>query len=820
VFTASAGGVNAGMNYVGQLEERVQQIVRQAQDRRLLWVVPDFHELLWAGQHSRNPVGLLDLLLPHIAGGVLKVVGETHPAAYDLLTRQRPRTAEALEVIRVPPLADDATLELGRRWARQRAAPGAPPPLTEATLLEAWQLARHYLAQRAAPGNLLQLLEAACDLAGSPAGGGHRTVGLDDLLLALSRMTGLPLGILDDRRGLDVRDLRAFFEQRVLGQREAVEGLVERVAMLKAGLTDPSRPPGVFLFVGPTGTGKTHIAKTLAEFLFGSADRMVRLDMSEFQTWESLDRLLAEDETGGGLSLVSAVRRQPFSVVLLDEFEKAGRHVWSLFLQVFDDGRLRDRRGNLADFRHCIIIMTSNLGAAVPTGASIGFTPATAAFTPAAVERALAQTFPPELLNRIDRVVVFRPLDRVVMREILRKELADVLRRRGLRTRAWAVEWDESAIEFLLEKGFTADLGARPLKRAVERYVLAPLALAIVGHEAPAGDQFLFVRREGDRIEAVFVDPDAPEPGLAAAARVTREDERPPLEALILDARGAPSEVDFLAEEYRRVADVVRAPAWQRRKQEALARTTAAEFWESPERFAVLGLAEYLDRIEVALETAGSLVQRLRGMRGRQDRPRVPRDLVARLAQQVYLLDAACAALAGGRPRDAFLAVIAGEDAGAQDAASDDFAMRIGRMYRRWAAARRMRLEVLEESGGDGATPYRLVVAVSGFAAYAILEPENGLHVLEWPQDGRSFQRARARVVVAPQPDRPAAGRSEQRAQAADALAVERAGVPGIVRRYREAPSPLVRDGVRGWRTGRLDRVLDGHFDVIVGREE
>ena len=137
--------------------------------------------------------------------------------------------------------------------------------------------------------------------------------------------------------------------------------------MIKAGLTDPRRPLGVFLFAGPTGTGKTEIAKTLAEFLFGSADRMIRLDMSEFQTPESLDNILGDrDRSRGTQALVHRIRRQPFSVVLLDEFEKAHPSVWDLFLQVFDDGRLTDRRGDAADFRHAIIILTSNLGAAIP----------------------------------------------------------------------------------------------------------------------------------------------------------------------------------------------------------------------------------------------------------------------------------------------------------------------------------------------------------------------------------------------------------------------------------------------------------------------
>ena len=161
---------------------------------------------------------------------------------------------------------------------------------------------------------------------------------------------------------------------------------------------------------------------------------------------------------------MARIRRQPFSVVLLDEFEKADPSVWDLFLQVFDDGRLSDPRGEPADFRHAVIIMTSNLGAKISSGAGVGFSPTSGGFAAGSVEQAVARAFRPEFLNRIDRTVVFRPLSRPIMREILSGELESVLARRGLRGRQWAVEFDDSALEFLLAEGFTPDLGARPLE--------------------------------------------------------------------------------------------------------------------------------------------------------------------------------------------------------------------------------------------------------------------------------------------------------------------------------------------------------------------
>ena len=227
------------------------------------------------------------------------------------------------------------------------------------------------------------------------------------------------------------------------------------------------------------------------------------------------------------------MRKDPFAVVLLDEFEKASPPIWDLFLQVFDDGRLTDLQGRVVDFRRCVIVLTSNLGAPLVRGPSVGFEPGERVFSSAGIERAIRTWFRPEFLNRLDRVVVFRPFERSAMRALLDKELAEALARRGLRGRPWAVEVDESAYAFLIDKGFSPELGARPLKRALERYLLAPLAAAIVEKAVPEGDQFLFVTAvDGERIDVVFVDPDAepeaPEPhGGGRGARARRAGARP-----------------------------------------------------------------------------------------------------------------------------------------------------------------------------------------------------------------------------------------------------------------------------------------------------
>ncbi|MGH1362503.1 MAG: AAA family ATPase [Calditrichia bacterium] len=812
IFESSASDLLAGQVYIGQLEERIQQLVRKiGGKRKVVWIIPNFHELVWAGTHRYSPTGVLDMIFPFVETGEVLLIGETQPLAYEKLVQSVPRMRVALNVIEISALSQEETLNIAREWVVKRGGK-KQQIISDVTMNESFQLTQQYLRDKAAPGNLLQFIDLTWERLSIDE---HpREISIDDLLVTLSKLTGLPISILDEREGLDLQSLREFFLKRVMGQPEAVDCLVERVAMIKAGLNDPTRPQGVFLFAGPTGTGKTEIAKTLAEFLFGSSQRMIRLDMSEFKTPDSIDRLLGgADQSQKSEALVNQIRKQPFSVILLDEVEKAYPDVWDLFLQVFDDGRLTDRRGNTADFRHSIIIMTSNLGGVIPRGASIGFTTGNDSFTSNTVSKAIAQAFRKEFLNRIDRVVVFRPLSRAVMREILRKELADVLQRRGLRSRDWAVEWHESAIEYLLDKGFTADLGARPLKRAIERYLLSPLSLTIVNHQFPEGDQFLFVRSNGRKIEVEFIDPDGPDDGTQEPAEVVEATETS-LAQIILDPRVQPGIVEFLQGHKDAIGEKLSEDDWVISKDALLSETSNPGFWDDPNRFSRLGLVEYMSRIETGYQTAERLLERLMG--GRNDRKIHSPQLLGQLAHQIYLLEEALAGLAAGKANDAFIEVVAGRDPSLQDNQQDDFAERIGNMYARWAEKRRMRHKVLRTRASED-KPYSIMLAVSGYAAYAILDREVGLHVLEVPGKSRSVSRFKVHVRVVAQPEEPAGNESDALLKQAlvsfKQLKTEQKLT--IVRRYRELPSPLVRDSIRQWRTGRLDRVLDGDFDLI-----
>jgi ATP-dependent Clp protease ATP-binding subunit ClpC len=376
------------------------------------------------------------------------------------------------------------------------------------------------------------------------------------------------------------------------------------------------------------------------------------------------------------------------------------------------------------------------------------------------------------------------------------------------------VEIEESALDFLLDRGFTTDLGARPLKRSLERYLLAPLARTIVEKRVPEGDQFLFVRTDGDALAVEFVDPDAPAAAPVALPAATRAAD---LRAIAWDPHGTEAEMAGLREGVERFAARLDSAGWQDTKARWLAMSGMEGFWQRSDRFEVLGRAEYMDRIESGLRSARSLLARLDSESGRA-RQVWPRNMVARLAQQMLLLEAAADEALSTGPRDAFVYVQAGPD-GPDPAGERDFAGRVAAMYESWARQRGMRIAVLKPpSRHDSDTVW---LAVSGFSSYVVLAPEDGLHVLEWGSNAEGgVKRASVRVRVLPQPPVPARdGEAELTRQAAEALTAAPSPPPTIVRRYRGTPAPLVRDSVRGWRTGRLERVFAGDFDLVPAGE-
>ncbi len=336
------------------------------------------------------------------------------------------------------------------------------------------------------------------------------TVSEDDILHVISDWTGIPLTRMEQQDSAKLLHLEQDLQAHVVGQNPATVAISRALRRSRADLKDPRRPIGSFMFLGPTGVGKTHLAKTLAESMFGSADAIIQVDMSEYMEKFSVSRLIGSPpgyvgyEEGG--QLTEAVRRRPYSVILLDEIEKAHPDVVQLLLQVLEEGRLTDSLGRKIDFRNTILIMTSNVGADIlQKNSSMGFgTEDTTADFDKAKERILDETkrlFKPEFLNRLNELIIFRPLERVHMKGIVDLELQRVLDR--LADRGISFSLTESAREFLLEEGYDEKYGARPLRRAIERYIEDGLAEEILGGSIKPGEPIM-IDKNPDRKELTF----------------------------------------------------------------------------------------------------------------------------------------------------------------------------------------------------------------------------------------------------------------------------------------------------------------------------
>ncbi|MGH3169296.1 MAG: ATP-dependent Clp protease ATP-binding subunit, partial [Trebonia sp.] len=306
----------------------------------------------------------------------------------------------------------------------------------------------------------------------------------DDIAEVVSRSTGIPVAQLTQEEKERLLQLEGHLHERVVGQDEAVSAVAEAVRRSRAGLSDPDRPIGSFLFLGPTGVGKTELARALAEALFGSEDRMIRIDMSEFQERHTVSRLVGAppgyvgyEEAG---QLTEAVRRTPYAVLLLDEIEKAHTDVFNILLQVLDDGRLTDGQGRTVDFKNTVVIMTSNLGSDLIGRRTLGFggdgggAGASGAVSDAGSLRErimprLREAFRPEFLNRIDEIIVFRQLDAVQLRQITSLLLDETKRR--LHAQDITVDFTEEAVDWLAQRGFQPEFGARPLRRTIQREI-------------------------------------------------------------------------------------------------------------------------------------------------------------------------------------------------------------------------------------------------------------------------------------------------------------------------------------------------------------
>lgn len=506
-------GLVAGAKHRGEFEERLQSIMKEVAERPdVIVFIDEIHTIVGAGD-SKGGMDAGNILKPMLARGEFPVLGATTIDEYRKYIEADPALERRFQPVMVgEPSEEDTLLILNGLKERYEKHHGVK--FDEKALLAAVKLSVRYLPDRNLPDKAIDLIdEAAAKIKMSSvmqASGIDLTVTEETISEVISLWTGIPISKLTSEEKERLVNLESYLSERVIGQAEAVSTVSQTIRMIRMGLGNPNRPGGIFLFLGPTGVGKTELAKALADFLFGSEKEMIRLDMSEFMEKHAIARMIGSppgyvghEEEG---QLTSAVRTKPYSVVLLDEIEKAHPEVFDLFLQVFDDGRLTDSKGRTVNFTNTIIILTSNIGSSkVDSDGNSVLIDSKDPQVREGVMRELRKAFRPEFINRIDEVILFNPLERDALDGIIQISLKEIYKRAA--DKGINLTFDPSAIELMLDKGYNRAYGARPLKRAVQNYLTKPLAEKMLSLSEGSVHNLLAVAvPQEDRIEFVVKD--------------------------------------------------------------------------------------------------------------------------------------------------------------------------------------------------------------------------------------------------------------------------------------------------------------------------
>ncbi len=551
VVALDLAGMVAGTKYRGEFEERLKGLIDEvtAAQRGVVLFIDELHTIIGAGSAEGAPMDASSMLKPALARGELQVIGATTIEEYrkhiekDPALERRfqpilvtePSVVETIAIlhglrnryeshhrVRITDQAMVAAAELSERYihdrflpdkaidlidrasARARLSAATPGPDLRELEQRVERLSREFdaavTAENYERADVLthELDRTIVELETTRVGRSATTeVGAEDVAQVVSRSTGIPVAQLTEAERHRLLNLEQHLHQRVVGQDEAVGAVADAVRQGRAGLSNPDRPVGSFLFLGPTGVGKTELARALAAALYGDENRLVRFDMSEFQDRHTVARLVGAppgyvgyDDSG---QLTDAVRRTPYTVLLLDEIEKAHPDVFNTLLQLLDAGRLTDARGRTANFSNTVVIMTSNLGAeTILAGTKAGRTVEDLREPLMSVVR---QRFRPEFLNRIDEIILFRSLERAELRQIT--ELLLEQTRHRLSVKDISLQLDDAAVDWLVDRGYQPEFGARPLRRTIGRQLDKPLARMLLSGEVRGGQQVVVSVADG-----------------------------------------------------------------------------------------------------------------------------------------------------------------------------------------------------------------------------------------------------------------------------------------------------------------------------------
>jgi ATP-dependent Clp protease ATP-binding subunit ClpC len=566
IYTLDLAALVAGSKYRGEFEERLKKVMKEITQRGdIILFIDELHNLVGAGA-AEGAIDAASILKPALARGELQTIGATTLDEYRKYLERDSALERRFQQIRVEEPTIDQSVEI-LKGLRDRYEQHHKVQITDEALQAAADLASRYISDRFLPDKAIDLIDEAASrmriksMTSPPANrefeeeiestrrekeaaieaqefekaaalrdqerklaGKKReleeewesgelverpAIGEEEIADIVSMWTGIPVFKLTEAETQKLMRMEEELHKRVIGQHPAIEVISKAIRRSRAGLKDPKRPTGSFIFLGPSGVGKTELARTLAEFLFGDDEAMIRIDMSEYMEKHAVSRLVGSppgyigyDEGG---QLTEAVRRKPYSVLLLDEIEKAHPDVFNILLQILEDGRLTDAQGRTVDFRHAIVIMTSNIGAAeIARNTPLGFavsddeTGITYDDMKNRIMGELKKVFRPEFLNRIDDVIVFHKLQKEEIRQIV--ELLLVRIRESMAERELQLELTDPAKDLLVDKGWDPSMGARPLRRAIQRYIEDPLAdfvlreqlvpgATVVVNPAPEGEE-------------------------------------------------------------------------------------------------------------------------------------------------------------------------------------------------------------------------------------------------------------------------------------------------------------------------------------------